>query len=404
MKLWYFTEQQYHPGWEKISGPIRNTPPTSAIDPEIAADLIDRYYEEYQALDSLGLNIAVNEHHSSFQSMSCATFLSVAAIARVTKRARILSIGTPIAQRTEPVRVAEEIALADVMSRGRTEAGLIKSVPWEYFNSNANPMGVMVRFWEAHDLILKALSTRDGPFSWSGEHFHYRNVNVVPRPYQDPHPPIWITGQSSNSARAIAARGHVAVTSQSGTRNAASYYAAYRDEYFKVHARPAPDDRLAYLCYIAIGKTEDEARAIAERVHSWVVFLGSQNNAFQHAAGYAPAADFARLLRAGSGGVSPYVNFKPPSIDKMREDGVFFFGTSAQVFDQITGFMERTGRVGHLLMQMGGYATQDDTIGCMTRVANELKPRLEEWAAKAKLPSAQRTRSDERAGALSDPL
>jgi alkanesulfonate monooxygenase SsuD/methylene tetrahydromethanopterin reductase-like flavin-dependent oxidoreductase (luciferase family) len=316
--------------------------------------------------------------------MSSAAHLSVAAIARATKKVRILSIGSPIAQRPDPLRVAEEIALADVMSRGRHDAGLIKSVPWEYFNSNANPMGVMDRFWEAHDLIIKALSTRDGPFSWAGEYFHYRNVNIVPRPYQDPCPPIWITGTSPSSARSIAARGHIAVTSQSGTRNAAPYYDAYRDEYQRVYGKPAPSDRLAYLCYMAVGRTEGEARAIAERIHPWVVSLGSQNNAYQYAAGYAPAADFARVLRAGNGGVSPYVNYKAPSIDKMRDDGVFFFGTPTQVFDQIRTFVNRTAKVGHLLMQMGGFATKKDTIDCMTLVANELRPRLEELAAQTK--------------------
>ena len=51
----------------------------------------------------------------------------------------------------------------------------------------------MERFWEAHDLILKAMTTHDGPFNWEGEHFHYRQVNVWPRPYQQPHPPVWLT-------------------------------------------------------------------------------------------------------------------------------------------------------------------------------------------------------------------
>src|ERR1700739_3046973 len=111
MRLWYFSEQQYHPAWERSAGPIRNTPPTGLIDPDVAADLIDRYYEEFAAIDELGLNIAVNEHHTTFQCMSTTPYLSVAALARTTKRARILSIGSPLAQRPDPVRLAEEIAL-----------------------------------------------------------------------------------------------------------------------------------------------------------------------------------------------------------------------------------------------------------------------------------------------------
>src|SRR5580704_7829705 len=49
-----------------------------------------------------------------------------------------------------------------------------------------------VSFWEAHDLILKAMTSHDGPFNWEGTHFHYRQVNVWPRPWQQPHPPVWM--------------------------------------------------------------------------------------------------------------------------------------------------------------------------------------------------------------------
>ena len=54
----------------------------------------------------------------------------------------------------------------------------------------------MRRYWEAHDLILKALSTHHGPFSWEGEYFQYRSVNIWPRPIQQPTPPVWMTGMS----------------------------------------------------------------------------------------------------------------------------------------------------------------------------------------------------------------
>ena len=386
MKLWYFTEQQYHPGWERVSGAIRNTPPTGVIDPVVAADLFDRYYEEFALIDQLGLGIAVNEHHTTLQCMSPSTFLSVAAISRTTTRSRILSIGSPIAQRPDPVRVAEEIALSDLMSRGRTEVGFIKSVPWEYFNSNANPVGVTERFWEAHDLILKALTTRDGPFAWSGRHFHYRNVNVVPRPYQDPHPPIWMTGQSPSTARAIASHGHVAVTTQTGSAQAALFFRAYRDEYEKVYGGPPAVDRLAYHCYMAVAGTEDKAAELAQRIHKWVEYLGSQEAGFQHAAGYAAAGDYARMMRLNGGGVGMFNNWRPPSIGKLRDDGVMFFGTPGQVRDQVRGFTDRVGPIGHLLIQMGGYATQDETMECLSLTAKEVQPFLEDLTNRYKVP------------------
>lgn len=380
MKLWFFTEQQYHPGWERVGGPIRNTPPSSLIDPDEAADLFDRYYEEYAALDQLGINIAVNEHHATFQCMSPSPMISVAALARTTSRVRLLSIGSPIAQRPDPVRLAEEIALTDMMSRGRTEVGLVKSIPWEHFNSNSNPMELNGRFWEAHDLILKALGTRTGPFSWAGEHFHYRNVNIVPRPYQDPHPPIWMTGLSVGTAATIGEKGYVAVTSQSGFRDATPFYASYRKAYETAFNKTAPLDRLGYIGYMAVGRTEEEAEGIAKRVHKWVEFLGSQHPSFQYAAGFAPAAAYANVLKAGKGGVHFFLGVKPRSIHQLREEGVMFWGTVDQVFDQLRTFYSKVGGIGNLLMQMGGYASKEDTLRCMELVGTKLKPRLEQLA------------------------
>lgn len=380
MRLWYFTEQQYHPGWELVDGPIRNTPQTRHCDPEIAADLIDRYYEEFSEIDEMGMNIAVNEHHTSFQSMSVAPYLSVAAIARTTSKARILSIGTPIGQRPDPVRVAEEIALTDVMSRGRTECGFIKSIPWEYFNSNANPVRVMDRFWEANDLIIKALTTRDGPFHWEGEFFRYRNVNIVPTPYQDPHPPLWMTGTSAGTARAIAARDYVAVISQSGRQAVIPFFEAYRDQYRKSHGREAPAEKMGYTCYLAIGDTEEEARQTAQAVHKWVEYLPSQHPGYQHAAGYAPAQDFARMLMKG-----PLGQFDAaiPSIEDLRERHVMFYGTPDQVYEQFTHFQEVSGGIGNLLFQMGGYATKAQTLKSLRLMQKEVLPRLAEYKVKS---------------------
>src|SRR6266480_736842 len=138
--------------------------------------------------------------------------MALAILARETKRSRLLSLGTPIANRPDPVRVAEEMAWLDVLSGGRLEMGLVKGAPYEIAPANSNPANLMRRYWEAHDLILKAMSTTDGPFNWEGEFFHYRNVNIWPRPLQQPTPPVWMTGLSVETGRMAAERGHVVGT------------------------------------------------------------------------------------------------------------------------------------------------------------------------------------------------
>ena len=82
--------------------------------------------------------------------------------------------------------MAEEYAMLDVISRGRLKMGFVKGAPFEVWPANSNPATLMERLREAHDLILKALTSHDGPLNWEGEHFHYRQVNVWPRPYQSP--------------------------------------------------------------------------------------------------------------------------------------------------------------------------------------------------------------------------
>ena len=82
--------------------------------------------------------------------------------------------------------------------------------------SAAGPMFEAYRHYEhgghANAQSAAKESTTDGPFSWEGEFFHYRNVNIWPRPYQQPTPPVWMTGLSPETGRMAAERGHVVGT------------------------------------------------------------------------------------------------------------------------------------------------------------------------------------------------
>src|SRR5690348_14686039 len=68
--------------------------------------------------------------------------LVLAALARLSKKARLLILGNPIANRRQPVRVAEEMAMVDVLSRGRLEAGFVRGVPYEVLPANSNPVRI----------------------------------------------------------------------------------------------------------------------------------------------------------------------------------------------------------------------------------------------------------------------
>src|SRR5499427_2084177 len=285
MRVYQFSEQPYYPTWNDHSGSLRVILPNRKCDPRVASDLFHRYYDEYQACDDIGLDIMLNEHHQSATCMSSAVVIGLAVLARATKKARILALGYPIGHRPDPLRVAEELSTIDVVSRGRLDMGFIKGVPYEFAASNQNPVGVMDRFWEAHDFILKAMTTHDGPFNWESEHFHYRQVNIWPRPWQQPHPPVWSTTGSRGNARALGERGYVMATLGTGY-NTRPLYDAYRQGYVAKGRPPPPADRFAYLGLVAVAASEAAARARGEIVASYLRTGAIVHAPFRNPPGY----------------------------------------------------------------------------------------------------------------------
>ena len=206
-EVWHFSEMAYHPAWPQLGDSYRVIIPSRLFDPKVGADLYHRYLDEWALCDELGINIMTNEHHATATCADSVCTIPMAILARETKKVRLLALGMPIGNRNDPIRVAEEYSMLDVISRGRIEMGFVKGVPFEISPANTNPADLMERFWEAHDLILKAMTSHDGPFNWEGTHFHYRSVNVWPRPWQQPHPPVWMPVGSTGSAMEAAERG-----------------------------------------------------------------------------------------------------------------------------------------------------------------------------------------------------
>ncbi|HLY66279.1 MAG TPA: LLM class flavin-dependent oxidoreductase, partial [Chloroflexota bacterium] len=211
MLAYHFTEMPYPfvpEEVEKEYGSARVILPSRYMDPKVLADLYARYLDDYVWADELGLEIMLNEHHQTMTCLDVCVPLSASALIQRTKRAKICILGSPLPHRDNPVRVAEEIAMLDCMSRGRIISGFVRGVPTEIQPSNTNPVVTRQRFDEAHDLILKAWTTPE-PFNYEGRFWHYRYVNVWPRTYQQPHPPIWITGSTPDSVTWTADHGYV---------------------------------------------------------------------------------------------------------------------------------------------------------------------------------------------------
>ena len=91
---------------------------TSTAIPAIAADLFEETLDEFLLCDDLGINVVAIEHHAGINSLFGANPLILGILARQTRKVRILSLGTLISLRPDPVRIAEEYATADVIPVG----------------------------------------------------------------------------------------------------------------------------------------------------------------------------------------------------------------------------------------------------------------------------------------------
>src|SRR6202795_3554045 len=176
MRAWHFSETAYPYLPPVDSYPsIRVSLPNRLYDPGKGAALYDRYIDEWLIAEDEGVEIMLNEHHQTATCVDPAARLVLAPLAWVTKRARLLILGNPVANRRHPVRVAEEMAMVDVLSKGRFECGFVRGVPYEVLPANSNPVRMNERQWEAMDLIVKAWTNHDGPVTFEGRFFHHRN-------------------------------------------------------------------------------------------------------------------------------------------------------------------------------------------------------------------------------------
>lgn len=390
MHAWHFSEMAYHPAWPQLGDTYRVTIPSRLFDPKVGADLYHRYLDEWALCDELGINIMTNEHHATATCADPVCTIPMAILARETKKVRLLALGMPIANRENPIRVAEEYAMIDVISRGRVEMGFVKGVPFEISPANSNPADLVDRFWEAHDLILKAMTTHDGPFNWEGTHFHYRSVNVWPRPYQQPHPPVWTPVGSEGSAREAAARGITIGVLNTGWVRTPGIFAAYRKSAREAGRDPTPD-KLAYMALIGVGDTREEGLRRADQILGYSRTSGIVSPQFMNPAGYVSAEISAQMLKAGgaAGARATRVqtkdgrplNPRTMSVEDAIDAGLVFAGTPDDVFRQIKAFHTHVGGFAHLLMMgQGGTISHEDTVANLTQFSREVLPRLAELA------------------------
>ncbi|MGH7932115.1 MAG: LLM class flavin-dependent oxidoreductase [Candidatus Binataceae bacterium] len=156
------------------------------------AQLYNDILEEIEFIDQNGFDAAwFAEHHFCRYGGMIPSVPVIAAAA--AQRTRNIRIGSSIAliALNDPVRVAEEFAMLDNLSGGRIDFGIGRAFQRQEYDAFEVPMEQSrARFDEAHEIILKAWG--EGNATHEGKYRHLRGVNVIPKPLQRPHPPIYV--------------------------------------------------------------------------------------------------------------------------------------------------------------------------------------------------------------------
>ena len=232
-------------------------------------DLYAKWFEQIDAAESLGFDsLWVTEHHfRHFGGQMPSPSVILAAASQRTKKMR-LGAAVSIVPMHNPLRIAEEFAMVDQLSGGRLNFGAGRGMhPTEYAVFGYDWNNAQSRLPEALDIIMRGWSGEE--FEWQGKHYKFPKLRVYPEPFQQPHPPIYITAnREPENFQMIGRRGHHLMTlpwvatNETQRPRVEIYWNALRA------AGHTVEDRDVFTMYpVYVG--EDDARAHSEVIEHW---------------------------------------------------------------------------------------------------------------------------------------
>ncbi len=304
--------------------------PNSLYDPAVGTQVYNEYLDELVAAEAYGWDgVCVNEHHQTAYGTMPSPNIIAAMLTQRTKTCKIGIIGNALPLHADPLRIAEEIAMLDVISGGRIISGFVRGTGMEYYSYNINPTHSRDRFYEAHDLIIKAW-TEPGPFRWSGKHYRHNYVNIWPRPLQKPHPPIWLPGTGSMETVDFAASKRypfmMVFSPVEHQRKAYDLYRRLAEEKYGYEAQPS---QLAFCVPTYVADTDAQAMKEAEPHMMWLFHKGLKTGPFGLPPGYVSEASLAGMMKA------QVRNFGSLSFQELVDAGYIIVGSPATVIEKL---------------------------------------------------------------------
>lgn len=372
-------DERYDSGWVTV--------PNSLFDREKAKGLYQEYLAEMVYAEELGFDgLVLNEHHQNIYGLMPSPNLIAAALSQRTSRARIVILGNLLPLALRPLRIAEEYAMLDQMTNGRLTAGFALGGGQELFNYNVSPPLAREQYWEAIDLIVRAW-TEDGPFSHEGKHYPTRYVNPWPRPYQRPHPPVWIPGALSAETMTEAARRGYTYFLSTRAHLAASTQAAQRfARLIEEHGDRFHPFRMGFLLTVYVGETDAIARQESEEAIFYFLrncckgHLRRKGRMLTFAPGATSVASWERFLQVNDP-TKPMLG-DAKDWDELEQMGSIVVGSPETVRRRLWDYIQ-TARAGIFLIQFHvGNLSYDLTQKSQRLFATQVMPALREDSAR----------------------
>jgi alkanesulfonate monooxygenase SsuD/methylene tetrahydromethanopterin reductase-like flavin-dependent oxidoreductase (luciferase family) len=356
-------DQKYNSAWVTL--------PNSYYDPKKGHRLYNRYLDELEYADEVGFDgVCVNEHHQNAYGLMPIPGVMAGALARRTKNVKIAVLGRALPLLNNPLVVAEEFSMLDNITGGRLIAGFVRGIGAEYHSWGANPAESHDRFHEAHDLILRAW-TETGPFAFEGKYYHFQYVNCWPRPYQQPHPPIWIPSQGSRETIEWAShpdRKYTYLQTFSPVSALARYMAMYRETADK-YGYTATSDQVGWSIPTYVAETDEIAyREAKPHIENFLNKFLRMPREMLLPPGYLSLQSLAGVMKAKSD-----ISGRQ-SIDDVMAKGMFLCGSPATLREKLEQYQQEIG-FGYLLPTMQfGTLPHELTIKNTTIFAKEVIP------------------------------
>jgi alkanesulfonate monooxygenase SsuD/methylene tetrahydromethanopterin reductase-like flavin-dependent oxidoreductase (luciferase family) len=255
--------------------------------------------EAYDRAGFYGYHIA--EHHSTPLGMGASPGIFMSAVAQRTKTLRFGPL-VYLLPFYHPIRLIEEVCMLDQMSSGRFQLGVGRGVsPFEtkfYGLDFQHTQGI---YHEAFQLLIKGLTSEE--LTFEGKHFNFKNVPMLLRPFQKPHPPLWY-GLTTPDNAAWPAANDVNVVIIGLRDTIKGCVEKYKAERARLGKDPKTVPLMGASKHVVVADTDAEAMRIARRGYAmWrdsFIWLFKRNKTEPRIIGVLPET-FDELMAIGNG-------------------------------------------------------------------------------------------------------